>query len=198
MRLFVALDIEDEIRNRFARFLEGVREFAPDARWVRAESLHVTLKFIGEQPSQRAEDIKKTLAGIQSPASQIIFRGFAFFPTQRSARVFWAGVEADSNLASLAGQVEQRLIDLGLPAEDHAFNPHLTLARGSQERRSSGAPKHLSGDRANRNFQRLQDKLAAMPVPEFGTMTARELFLYESKLSPAGPRYTRLERFALS
>src|SRR5438067_8740872 len=92
MRLFVALDIEDEIRNRIARFLEGVREFAPDARWVRAESLHITLKFIGEQPAQRFDEIKNTLARIQSPASQIVFRGFGFFPTQRSARVFWAGV----------------------------------------------------------------------------------------------------------
>jgi len=198
MRLFVALDIEDEIRNRIAHFLEGVREFAPDARWVRAESLHVTLKFIGEQPPERLEEIKRTLARIQAPASEITFRGHGFFPTQRSARVFWAGMEADSNLASLAGQVEQRLVDLGLPSEDHAFNPHLTLARGSQGRPSSGAPKHLSGDRANRNFQYLQEKLAAMPVPEFGTMTAREFFLYESNLSPAGPRYTKLDRFALS
>ena len=49
MRLFVALDIDDAIRDRIARFLDGVRGFAPDARWVRPESLHVTLKFIGEQ-----------------------------------------------------------------------------------------------------------------------------------------------------
>ena len=50
MRLFVALDIDDSIRGRIARFLDGVRGFAPDARWVRPESLHVTLKFIGEKP----------------------------------------------------------------------------------------------------------------------------------------------------
>ena len=50
MRLFVALDIDEDIRGRIARFLDGVRGFAPDARWVRPESLHVTLKFIGEMP----------------------------------------------------------------------------------------------------------------------------------------------------
>ena len=52
MRLFIALDIADDIRERIARFMDGVREFAPDARWVRPESLHVTLKFIGEQPPE--------------------------------------------------------------------------------------------------------------------------------------------------
>ena len=55
MRLFVALDIDDAIRGRIARFLDGVRGFAPDARWVRPESLHVTLKFIGEKPEEEVE-----------------------------------------------------------------------------------------------------------------------------------------------
>ncbi len=52
MRLFVALDLDDAIRNRIARFLDGVRAFAPDARWVQPESLHITLKFIGEQSEE--------------------------------------------------------------------------------------------------------------------------------------------------
>jgi 2'-5' RNA ligase len=50
MRVFVALDLDDEIRERIQQFVEEVRELAPGARWVRAESLHVTLKFIGEHP----------------------------------------------------------------------------------------------------------------------------------------------------
>ena len=50
MRLFVALDIDEEIRHRIARFIDGIEGFAPEARWVTPESLHVTLKFIGEQP----------------------------------------------------------------------------------------------------------------------------------------------------
>ena len=59
------------------------------------------------------------------------------------------------------------------------------------------APQRRPDDRPNRIFQRLQEKLGALPQPEFGTMTAREFFLYESKLSPAGSQYTQLQRFPL-
>ena len=192
MRLFVALDIDAAIRDRIARFLEGVREFAPDARWVRAESLHITLKFIGEQPDQRLDSIKTALDGIHSLSTDLTFRGYGFFPTARSARVFWIGVDADEHLAQLAGLVEQALEPFGIKREAHAFSPHLTLARGK-----SAAPQHRHDDRPNRNFLRLQKKLDALPAPEFGTMTAREFFLYQSKLSPAGSQYTKLQRFPL-
>ena len=62
MRLFIALDIDDAIRERIARFMDGVRGFAPDARWMHPESLHVTLKFIGEQPESAVDPIKHALA----------------------------------------------------------------------------------------------------------------------------------------
>ena len=70
MRLFIALDIDDAIRERIARFVEGVRNFAPDARWVKPESLHVTLKFIGEQPDAAVDQIKQALSASRSRADQ--------------------------------------------------------------------------------------------------------------------------------
>ena len=72
--------------------------------------------------------------------------------------------------------------------------PHLTLARGGGR---SGSPLRQKGDGPNRSFQRLQEKLAALTSPEFGTMTAREFFLYQSQLSPRGSRYTKLAGFRL-
>ncbi|HTM42239.1 MAG TPA: RNA 2',3'-cyclic phosphodiesterase [Terriglobales bacterium] len=192
MRLFVALDIDPEIRRRIARFLDGVREFAPDARWVRAESLHLTLKFIGEQPDRKLDDIRQSLADIRSPATALKFHRYGFFPTVRSARVFWIGVEADEHLANLARSVEEALEPLGIKPEGRDFSPHLTLARGK-----SAAPQRRPDDHPNRSFQQLQEKLSALPSPEFGTMSAREFFLYQSKLSPAGSQYTQLQRFPL-
>ncbi|HZC22762.1 MAG TPA: 2'-5' RNA ligase family protein, partial [Candidatus Binatia bacterium] len=64
MRLFLALDIDDAIRERIARFVDGVRNFAPDIRWVKPESLHVTLKFIGEQPEAALDRIKQAMAQV--------------------------------------------------------------------------------------------------------------------------------------
>jgi 2'-5' RNA ligase len=195
MRIFIALDIENAIRERIQRFMEGVRGFAPDARWVRPESLHVTLKFIGEKPAPAVEEIKRTLASVQSTAFECTFRGYGFFPTAKSARVFWIGIEAGPQVAALARAVDDATSALGIPREDHAFSPHLTLARGGGR---SGAPGWRRDDAANKNFKVLQEKLSALPAPEFGTMTAREFFLYESKLMRGGSQYTKLARFPLA
>jgi 2'-5' RNA ligase len=199
MRLFVALDIDDAIRGRIARFLDGVREFAPDARWVRPESLHVTLKFIGEKSEEDVEKIKRELTPISAGAVNLDFRGYGFFPGARAPRVFWVGCEGGSPLTSLATTVDETLARLGVPKEEHAFNAHLTLARGGRGSGSpkSGSPHRQPGDGSNRSFQRLQEKLAALPAPEFGTMAGREFFLYQSQLSPGGSKYTKLAGFAL-
>ena len=192
MRLFVALDLDPAIRERLALFLDGVREFAPEARWARAESLHLTLKFIGEMDAARLEEVRGALAQVGGGASEVRVRGTGFFPTAKSARVFWVGVAADAKLAALARAVDDLLGPLGVEREQRAFSPHLTLARTG-----SGRPSRGREDRSNANFHRLQDKLAAMPEPDFGAMTPREFFLYQSKLSPAGAQYTKLAGFPL-
>jgi RNA 2',3'-cyclic 3'-phosphodiesterase len=194
MRLFIALDIDDAIRERIARFLEGVRGFAPEARWVRPESLHVTLKFIGEKPEPAVEQIKRELETVSSSAFEIQFRNYGFFPSPKSARVFWVGIASGPQLPSLAAIIDERMAALGIPKEEHAFSPHLTLARGAG---GSGSPRRNKRDAPNRSFQHLQEKLAALPAPEFGTMMAREFFLYQSQLSPKGSKYTKLAKFAL-
>jgi len=194
MRIFVALDIDDAIRQRIQRFMEGVSGFAPDARWVRPESLHVTLKFVGEKPIEMVEEIKSALSNIRAESIELSFRGYGFFPTAKAARVFWVGIESGPKLSSLAKAVDDATFALGIPKEDHPFTPHLTLARGGGR---SGAPSHRKEDVPNKNFQRLQQKLAALPTPDFGTMTAHDFFLYQSQLSPGGSKYTKLQRFPM-
>jgi 2'-5' RNA ligase len=194
MRLFVAIDIEEPIRQRIARFMEGVRGFAPDARWVRPESLHLTLKFIGEKPPEAMEEIKSVLSSFQMGAVELSFRGHGFFPTAKAPRVFWVGVESGPELSALAKAVDTALGTLQVPKEAHAYSPHLTLARGGA---GSGAPGWRKGDRSNKDFQHLMEKLAALPAPEFGAMTARKFFLYESQLLRGGARYTKMAEFRL-
>jgi RNA 2',3'-cyclic 3'-phosphodiesterase len=198
MRLFIALDIDNEIRERIVRFVEGVSGFAPDARWAKPESLHVTLKFIGEQPETMLEEIKRALGTVAAGGVALQFRGYGFFPTAKAPRVFWIGIEAGPELATLAATVDQQTARLGIPKEERGFSPHLTLARGgARGTHISGSPHRQKEDRPNRGFQRLQEKLAALPTPEFGTMTAHEFFLYQSQLSPGGSKYTKLARFEL-
>jgi 2'-5' RNA ligase len=194
MRLFIALDIDDRIRERITRFIENIQAFAPDAHWMGAESLHVTLKFIGGQPEAAVEKIKDTLSTITASTGEIKFRGYGFFPTAKRPRVFWIGIQADPQLPSLAAVIDEKMLTLEVPKEERPFSPHLTLARG---RGGSGSPRWRKGDGPNRTFQRLQEKLSTLPAPEFGTMTPRQFFLYQSHLSPKGSKYTKLAAFSL-
>lgn len=194
MRLFIGIDLDAEIRNKIARFLDGVRPFASGARWVSAESLHITLKFIGEQTPEQVEVITQQLQQLKGTATDIRFAGTGFFPTLRSPRVFWIGIQAGPELTELAAKVDRAAAELGIPRENRAFSPHLTLARGAG---GSGSPNWHKGDGPNSIFTVLQKRLDAMGTLDFGTMTAREFFLYQSLLSPKGSKYTKLERFPL-
>jgi RNA 2',3'-cyclic 3'-phosphodiesterase len=195
MRLFIALDIDDQIRQRIGRFLEGVSGFSPEARWVRLESMHITLKFIGEKPPELVSALQDLLNRVRVPPFAVAFAGTGFFPTPKSARVFWIGIQAAPELQKLAAAIDDATSQLGIAKEDRAFSPHLTLARKSG---GSGSPRRQKDDHPNRAFQRLQKKLATIPVPEFGTMTAREFFLYQSQLSRNGSIYSKLHSFKLS
>ncbi len=194
MRLFVALDIDDSIREKITRFLDGVREFAPDARWVRPESLHVTLKFIGERAEEEVGRIKAALSAVEANRVEMEIRGYGFFPSARAPRVFWIGIESDSRLPVLSAKVQDALATMDIAKDEHAFNAHLTLARSAG---GSGAPHRRKGDRPNLNFRLLQEKLVSWPGPEFGKMTADRFFLYQSQLSPRGSKYTKLAAFSL-
>jgi len=195
MRVFIGIDLDDAIRGKIARFLEGVSPFAPEARWVRPESLHITLKFIGEQKEEQVMGIAERLRGVASEPIEIQVSSHGFFPTLKSARVFWIGIQAGQELAALAGQIDARVAELGIEREKRTFSPHLTLARAGGR---PGDPKRRKSDRPNSVFEVLQRRVAAMGEIDFGTMTANKFILYQSQLSPTGSKYTKLERFPMS
>ncbi len=194
MRIFIGIDLDPEVRERIARFLEGVEGFAPEARWVRPESLHITLKFIGEQTPEQVAAITERLRRVESGAFEIRSGGYGLFPTAKAPRVFWIGIQAGPQLAELAETIDKATAELGIPREDRAFSPHLTLARGGAK---SGSPNWRKGDGPNTIFAALEKRLAAMGEINFGAMTPREFILYQSQLSPGGSKYTKLQRFAL-
>ncbi len=192
MRIFVGLDIPDSIRGAIARYMDGLRNFAPHVRWVRPESFHITLKFIGEQKPEQVEAIKRELATIKAAPFTVAFRDTGFFPNAKRPRVFWVGIHASEALPQIAAAVDEAVSRTGVPRETNPYKPHLTLSRAG-----SGRPHAKPGDRPDNKLARLASKLQALSQPDFGTMSAREFFLYESKLSPSGARYTKLQAFPL-
>jgi 2'-5' RNA ligase len=181
VRLFVALDIPAEVRRSIGDMIARLRDVARGARWVRAEGVHVTLKFIGEMPAERVAAIEAALRGARVAAPvEASFRGAGFFPNERHPRVFWAGVDASPNLSELAGDVDQRLSGLGIPAEEREFRAHLTLARFKSE---DGLP-------------RLREEIKKLEPFDFGSMRATEFYLFQSQLGPGGAKHTKLASFS--
>jgi 2'-5' RNA ligase len=183
MRLFVAMDIPEDVRSSLAALAAKLRLAYRSARWVRIEGLHVTLKFIGETSPEIAQSIKKALASIPSRSPiPMNFRRLGFFPNERRPRVLWAGIEADAELAELASSVETALHPLGIAREDRVFSPHLTLARFDTPRGLDAL--HAAVEKAG--------------LLEFGSTTAKEFRLYQSVLKPGGAEYTRLATFSFA
>ena len=190
MRLFVALDLDAEIRRRIEEFRDKMRPYAPDVRWVTPDTFHITLQFLGETAKQ--EGIHQALREVRGTAISIAFRGTGFFPSAKAPRVFWIGIEAAVGLQQLVNGISEALQPLGFKQEMTAFTPHLTLARSG-----SGGPRPVRGESSAPGLRVVALKLEDQPPSEFGSMTAREFFLYESKLSPSGAKYTKLNRYPL-
>jgi len=180
VRLFVAIEIPSNVRTALGTFIKELGAIAPQAKWVRAENLHVTLKFLGETDAGKLGQIENALRAIHNPEPVTLeFRGLGFFPNDKRPRVLWAGMNASANLLPLAESIDHGLHSCGFPFEDRPFTPHLTLARLNP----AGLPAHL-GAAAKQHASR-----------NFGYLTAREFHLIESKLKSTGAEYTTVQSF---
>jgi 2'-5' RNA ligase len=180
MRAFVAIDLPESIRAALRRQQAAFRPVSPDARWTQLEGIHLTLKFLGEISDGKVREVCESLKNLgRFEGFTIGLKGFGFFPDARRPRVFWAGVEAPANLSRLAEQVEEAMGKIGFAREERAFRPHLTLARFR-------VPKPQPA---------LQALLSQQGEQELGNFEVSEFFLFESKLSPQGAEYRKVERF---
>jgi RNA 2',3'-cyclic 3'-phosphodiesterase len=170
MRLFVAIDLPTDVRVALANWISGNKPAAAGYKWVAAENLHVTLKFIGERPDIDIAPISQALGRTVFPAPiELEVSGVGSFPN-----VLFANVRAPETLSALARDIEQCLEPLGIAIEKRDFTPHLTLAR-----RKEGArfPRDVGAHE------------------KFGQFAADEFILYQSVLGAKGSTYTPLRRF---
>lgn len=126
MRLFVALDLPWVLRTRLAT-LSGAG--IPGAKWVPPENYHITLRFIGETPGFRAEEIDLALAGLKARGFSLTLSGVGTFTKGGRSSALWVGVERNPQLDHLQNKIETALQRCGLEPERRRFQPHVTLAR---------------------------------------------------------------------
>ena len=131
MRLFLAINPPDPIREEIAAATSPLREAAPSLRWVAPERLHLTVRFLGEQPADRLAELGAAVDAAVSrhAGAPLVLEGLGAFPNFRRARVVWMGVEPHPRLELLHHDVERACVALGFEPEGRAFRPHLTLAR---------------------------------------------------------------------
>ena len=125
IRLFVGLELPRMTRERLALLGGGV----PGARWVPKENFHLTLRFVGEVPPYRAEEIDHALSGVGATAFPLSLAGVGTFSKGGRAVALWAGVERSPALDHLQAKVESALRRAGEESERRRFTPHVTLAR---------------------------------------------------------------------
>lgn len=187
-RLFVALEPPDPVRRRLAAAAAALRQAAgraeADVRWVAPDNLHLTLQFLGAVPEERVSAVAGALTEAAAGARPLSLEvtGAGGFPSARRPRVVWLGLGGDvPALSALVEDVGRRLAALGFPPEARPFSPHLTVGRAQDPR---GAPG-------------LGGALAARAQADGFGWRATELVLFESHLSPRGPRYEAILRAPL-
>jgi 2'-5' RNA ligase len=184
VRLFLAINLPPAVRLEVEAATTGLRNAAPDLSWVDEPRLHLTLKFLGEQPEERVEPIRDAIAVVAGRHRELVvaLEGVGAFPNFRRARVVWLGVAQDPRLELLHHEVEVAFERLGFEVEGRPFRPHVTLAR----------VKHALPEDRLRLLAR-----AAKRTTYQTDFIVRSIDLMESKPGLRGSTYTTLVSAAL-
>lgn len=175
-RLFFGLELPDALKAR----LLSVQQPLEGARWQQPEQLHLTLMFLGSVQESQLGLVQSAAKSLPVKPFNLSLLGLGCFGEPERPNVLWAGLEPSERLDALQRALSQRLVARGFEEEARRFLPHITLARFSQP---SGSVRSV---------------LTTYRDYSAGTMPVNFFSLFESDLTPEGPVYTVLDRFALN
>lgn len=178
MRLFIAIDISDQMRQELDRAQGALKKTGADVKWVSLNNIHITMKFLGETSDDVIDDVKNAMdnAARGMKKFEISLSEIGTFPGTGNPKVIWAGVGKNHEIIEdLASKIETECEKIGFAKEDRPFKAHLTLGR-------TRSPKNI-------------DLLKKM-IPEIKLREAagyiQNVVLYRSVLSPKGPEYSKV------
>lgn len=179
MRLFLAINPTPDVTSRIGEATATLREAAPGLRWVAPERVHLTVRFLGEQPEARVAELSDAVdaVGARHADAPLVLDGIGAFPNFRRARVIWIGAAPHPRLELLHHDVEEACTSLGFEPEGRPFRPHLTIAR---------VPDGTRED-ALRSVSR-----AARALRLDAAMNVESVDLMASEPTAGGPRYRLL------
>ena len=181
LRVFLAVELSLDLRRKVVELQRQLRESLPMVNWVRPESMHLTLKFLGYVDTSMVETVVTAIEPIltrQAPLTLEV-QGLGVFPHPRRPRILWVGCTGNiPALINLVSHIEAALEPLGFPPEDKPYFPHLTLARIKHDQSQVGGVLIHSG-------------LLEQPR-NLGTLYVDRITLFRSEVSQSGAEYTAL------
>lgn len=183
MRLFVALDIPEAVRENLAGMRRDFPSVGSQLRWVPPQNFHVTLKFIGSVPPEKLSPIIEALRRVSLvDRVQLHIRGVGWLVNAKTGVILFATMEDSKPLTALATAIDQQLERLGFTPENRTFMPHLTLVRASRDLPASSQTALRELAEQHRQY-------------DFGSVTPKEFHLMQSTTLPTGAIYSKVQSF---
>jgi RNA 2',3'-cyclic 3'-phosphodiesterase len=183
LRSFIAIELPEAVKSALSEFQQELKKCGADVRWVKPESVHLTLKFLGNISEKDVDRIIKSLEGTcrKYTAFNLEISGAGVFPNKKSPRVLWIGVTVNGAFAKLQQEIEDAMASMGFEKENRKFVPHLTLGRC----------------RSSIGKEALLEKIELHKDNTFGVIDVKNVSFMKSELSPVGAKHTRVAEIAL-
>lgn len=184
LRTFIAVELSEEVKAQLRGLQGHLREqVSPQSvRWVRPEIIHLTLKFLGDTPMAKVEEVKAALSLAAAAARPFRFTvgGIGCFPNSRRPRVIWVGLQEHTGaLLQLRDLIEDHAAPLGFPTERRRFHPHLTLGRVHRRATKS-------------EVREIGQVVATSAIGTVCDMAAASVSYFKSDLRPSGAVHTTM------
>jgi 2'-5' RNA ligase len=183
MRTFIAIELPERIKKKIEELQAPLKKTNAFVSWVKPENIHVTLKFLGEVPENKINEVfsatDKALEGAKKFTMSL--KGMGAFPDFRRPRVIWIGAgSGEKELSYLANRIEEEMEKIGFPKEERKFSAHFTVGRVK-------SPK---------NIEKLMELVKASDF-QTDDIEVSEMVVMKSQLHPAGAIYTPLKKIPL-
>lgn len=187
MRVFIAIELPDKIKNSLENLQEQLKKTEADVKWVTPKNIHLTLKFLGEVDDEKLERISKAIeeAAQENQSYKIHIHSLGAFPKIDYLKVLWVGAEeGDAETKKIAKNLEEKIMKIGIPKEGRPFSSHITIGR---------IRSTLNRERLVKELKNLQETFGKENL-EF---CASKITLFKSTLTPKGPIYEVLKKVSL-
>lgn len=172
-RTFIAIPLDSGLQEAIGALQRELSGALPEIRWSAPETVHLTLRFLGETSVDLLEKISASMLSVKlgNRPFEVAIRGVGTFSDARHSRVLWLGLAPSKPLLALYRCCESSLVAAGVPRETRRFAPHLTIGRW-REPFAGRLPERLADER------------------NLGRLSVDRVVLYRSRLLAGGARHT--------